>query len=488
MKTRYGHEWVRDDQGYIPAAWAVVMSGKKTVNNNYGKPSIYYKDTSIEHYYVRDDIAEAWEWYRNLPRREIMAEVPPTIQKRWEDARQFMTVSVEDVVVSPDMYLTRRQRLARSVLSGMQGGGMSFIPSMVLDKLWLTSSLPMVGLPMVGAAAAAGVGYGVYKTRKRKGSEDTKDTEVVEIPPHQLTEQQIELLQDIYQRAPFLAGDISTLSINDDSMPARFEEATKVIGGKSREIEMQSMLRWIDNNSFYRATDGGIESRDDFGRATEHLAKGAAELYNQPINEAFGIGTTARTPLSLLALVRMRKRGEFMTRYESEFVKMNEMIDGIREKYVRIEEIERTAKVIDSTTGYFYLSVESVRQEAFAMMRGVALMDLRLAALAYSYDTSRTNTEQNYTPLETEAVLNERLDTWQRAIDELCAVSLEGMSDAMGEVLIMALESSRDRINRPGDYGAAARRVVEYVGRISGHVQNQGEATEAMRKINELLR
>lgn len=475
-------EWqgTRKYWDHIPIEWAAELHPKKNINIHYNKPSIEYVD-------VYTEFVSTWNRMRALPYLDQKAKPPQTIGQRWEESREFMTVSDTEPVTAVDEQLfTRRQRLAQSVLGGMSGGGLSFIPAIGLDKLYLTSSYPMVGLPMVGAAAAAGIGYGIYKTRNRTESEEPIDAD---ISAHQLTNEQVEMLQDIYQCTAHTAGDIESLSISDESMPDRFDESLAVVPGINQYAKISSVLKWIDRSAYQRARRKPLMSTGDFRRASELLTHGADELYFSEINEAFKKPAAggSHTPLSLLALVRMKKRGEFVTKYRSEFQKMTEKMDAVKHKYLQIQDTVNTQIAINNDSEYFRLQADSLWREVEAIMAEVALMDLRLTALAFVYDEDSAGAEKRYVPLVTERVQEERLDQWRQSIDELCQMPFDDLSDDMAEVLIVALQSCRERINEPGDYGAATGRVVEYIKSIAGYVNDQGAATEAIRKINTLL-
>lgn len=479
MKNRFGYNLVRDDDYNIPVEWQIAMNAKnfdQRYNNEYDKPSIEYVNR-------RNDLMVMWQEVRSMPRWEMLEEAQVSIDDKWERARKFMTVPDQEPEPAAS-HLTRRQRLAQSALTGISSGGLSFIPSMTFDKLWLTAAYTPNPALLIGGAAVAGIGYGVYRTRNRGAIEEQAE---VALPSHQLSREQIEMLQGIYPHMSHTAGDLFMLSYGDESLRQQVEESLAVVDGKNVDAKSRRMLEWIDRDSHRHAVGQGLDGADDYIRSLQRIEQSAKLLCRESLNRAFHNTSATQTPLSLLALVRMRHRGEFVTKYQTEFQKITEKIDEIRSKYAEIDEILKSQTAINSTSQYFNLRAESVRHEAHILMRDMALMDLRLTALACAYDTNRANAEKDYSPYETETVLEERLELWRQSIDELCVIPMDTMSEPMGEVLIMALHACQERVYGTGDYGKATARVVEYVKSIADVVKDEGQATEAIRKITELL-
>lgn len=409
-----------------------------------------------------------------LSRPEITAPTQPTIEARWTDVKDFMLLPLES---EDQKKLTLRQRLGLAATGGFSLGAIEFMLVPWQETVAAETTT-------IGGAALAGAGYVMYKTRNKR----SKEQAVVPQADHrQLTEDQAQVVLNLSQTLRYAGSELNHWA--DDITETELKSALMYVGSDDMSEATVKLLRWIDEASFDKMSgneDARVEDKKE--RALHYLNTVGREVHSADMDESFHlISKSGRksAPLILLALIRMKQRGAFMTKYEKEF----SHVDEIRRKFADVEseyELVLDSQQAIGESAYFSMRREELERQRSECMKEMALLDLRIAALAYAFDMNYLYLDQNYQPIETEAFQLEQLELWNKSIEKLCLIPLHELPAPMSDVVIRTTDLCLN-MEKSGQFGQAAKEAVDYLHKINMYVHTEGMADTAWQHVDHLL-
>lgn len=442
-----------------------------------------YIANTTSHWYV-NEISWLYDKYdRKVPgkirpykllRPEITVPTQQTIEARWTDVKDFMLPPMES---EDQKKLTLRQRLGLAATGGFSLGVIEFMLVPWQETVAAETAT-------IGGAALAGAGYVMYKTRKKS----SKEQAVVPQADHrQLTEDQSRVVLNLCQTLRYAGSELNHWA--DGITEAELKSALMYVRSDDLSDATVKLLRWIDKAGLDKMSGNeDVRDEDKKERALHYLNTFGREVHSAGIDKSFHLISKAGrklAPLSLLALIRMKRRGAFMTKYEKEF-------SHVDEKWRELEDAESEYElVLDSQraigeSAYFGMRREELERQLSECEKEMALLDLRIAALAYAFDKNYLYLDKNYQPIETEAFQLEQLELWNTSIEKLCQIPLHELPVPMSDVVLRTTNLCLT-IEKTGQFGQAAKEAVDYLHKINMYVHIEGMADTAWQHVDHLL-
>jgi hypothetical protein len=457
-----------EDEQNIEDTWQINIEGDE-----------YYLDQKFQ-WRPKSSKSRFRDW---LARPEIMVPAQQIIEDRWDEVKKLMTHQDEELEATGQK-LTLRQRIAIAGFWATEAGIVGYIPATGVDRIALSGS-PLAEGIMMGGVAAAGAGYGLFKTRSRRPKKHEAEAQP---NPTQLTEEQSRAVWNLCQTLHYSGGELDHWA--DEITHEELAAAVTVIGSDGISASVAELLKWIDKANFDKELQENKDARpsEEKDQALHYLST-SSSINSEGMNETFHLISKAgrqSAPLSLLALVRMERRGSFMSEYAKEFADVHDKWHQLADLGAEYGLIDDSRRVIGDESEYFNLRREDNLRQAQECRKEMALMDLRIAALAYAYDKNPETLSQRYRPIETEDFENAQLQAWADSVNELCQIPVRELSAPMADVVMATMNRCLD-MEKSGQYGKVAQDVVAYVQKIGTAVQDEALATAAVQHIDLLL-
>lgn len=447
----------------------------KAVSRRLGQKGIYGYRSLDEAY----EASRAWrrkDYRKGLPRPEIMVPRQQTIESRWQSEKPYI-LSIHGG--TDDIQLGIRGKLTGAAMTGAAGsysGGM---------LSWALSAPGAVSAGIATAVGASGAGYFLYKNRKKAPEEpsDAVKADREKSRVWRLFPEQRELLTDTFSYMGIPAG------YRHGYGEAELDQTLSVIDAPNPTARMRLLLEWIDKRKSDVARLSKLTAnKSDAEKAWSHLDEFSHSINcTADVTDEFGLDTWPQIPLTIQALIRMHKRGSFMTEYEDEFIAIQETQDRMSEIQSEMVTVGQTAVVLGNNIKYFEMQRKALDDEFEALKKEVILFDLKMAALAYVYETDDKKALDVYSPTVSEKARGDQVELWRESIDALCEMPIGEVSPAMGTVIIGTVNKLIEIDQSNPMHGSVAKSIADYVHKIAPHIHDEGAALEAMRKIDALL-
>lgn len=411
-----------------------------------------YPKVSIEH-----------QWLSALLRAEMRTPRQVSIEQRWKSERDKLLPSVQ--APAPEATLPLRNRLVAS-------GSVAAITG-IMEGVTLWPTTPVAALGMAGVALATGVGGFIHFRRPRPSAHTAIETTPVAKPNTTgLDEHNRTLLQTTYSgtmldKYATMHGEHYYDFAIGDALPTFAVE-------RDTSDRLLTVLRWLDKGRAERvqASTRVFKDADDKAYTRGLLSHTYEQFEHSEVNEAFSLASTSTTPLSLLALVRMKDPGGFMDAFHDEFGRFTQA-----QEYMRSTD-QQNLQVYIQSAGSSYETQQAYTASRMAR-HAAKVADIRLASLAYSYDKRLLQPEQ------LALYSSEQNVQWQAAMGVLCSLPLTSLAPEMQELMTSAARLCMEL--QPSDtHGKKAAEIVRHIAAVQMDVDTENRHTEAWRHIEAL--
>lgn len=423
----------------------------------------HYNNDYSERGYGRKAIESVWtRTYFDALRA---SERQPSIANRWDDVKEdFDNLRVLSDPV--DSLLSPREKALRLGSLAVAGAGAE-----VGVAVWS----PPLAIILGGTLAA--VGAARYMAQRKVHSSESD-----QLTSYEATSDTFAILEQAYGQASQSYGGFTPSQFQIDSHIDLASVLPRFVHEQRDSYRIQTVLQWIDQRSAKKAVAMSVSSRDNEDIYGETILSNAYTTFRTPaVNEMFNLPVNHATPLSLLALIRMENRKDFIDAFREKFASLAEWRQCARTLHDESQRV--STQLYEHGKAYWddpqYIELQ---KRYYAAAEAERMTDLHIASLAYSF-------HQKHVALDDVRIISRdhlpQAQRWEAALSTLCSLPLTGLSSPMQELLTNTVDIC-SRMTASGNYGEKAERIVQIIAGAQMDVDTENRHTDVWRNIQSV--